>query len=87
MDSATAEDRCLRVRKKTLRVMQTVLYQSSPLHAFHHHEEDLLRLAAVVVEGFLDGDQKLVSDTLTQQPVEVSTLSHGAEQVNTPLLQ
>lgn len=45
-------------------------YQSSLLHALHHHEEDLLCLAAAVVEGLLDGDQQLVFDTLTNQPVQ-----------------
>lgn len=45
-------------------------YQSSLLHALHHHEEDLLCLAAAVVEGLLDGDQQLVFDTLTNQPAQ-----------------
>lgn len=45
-------------------------YQSSLLHTLHHHEEYLLCLAAAVVEGFLDGDQQLVFDAVTQQPAQ-----------------
>lgn len=45
-------------------VFACLTYQSSLLHALHHHEEDLLRLAATVVEGFLDGDQQLISDAV-----------------------
>lgn len=45
-------------------------YQCFLLHTLHHHEVDLLRLAAAVVEGFLDSDHQLVSDTLTHHPVQ-----------------
>lgn len=48
-------------------------YQSPLLHALHHHEENLLRLSAAVVEGFLDGDQQLISDAVTHQPVQRNT--------------
>lgn len=56
--------------KKNLNFHLPPTYQSSLLHALHHHEEDLLCLAAAVVKSLLDGDQQLVFDTLTNQPVQ-----------------
>lgn len=37
------------------------------LHALHNHEQDLLRLALAIVEGLLNGDQKLLSDVVIHQ--------------------
>ena len=51
-------------------------YQRSLLHALCHHEKDLLRLAAAVVEGFLDGDQQLIFDAVTQWPAGETPDSH-----------
>lgn len=42
-------------------------HQLPLLHALHDHEQDLLRLALAIVEGLLNGDQKLLSDVVIHQ--------------------
>lgn len=61
---------CVRPQDQVRKGPPCMTYQSSLLHALHHHEEDLLCLTAAVVEGLLDGDQQLIFDTVTHQPVQ-----------------
>ena len=37
------------------------------LHALHHHEQDLLRLAFAIIESLLNSHQKLLSDVIVDQ--------------------
>lgn len=48
-------------------VIFSATHQLPFLHALHNHEQDLLRLALAIVEGLLNGDQKLLSDVVIHQ--------------------
>lgn len=71
------------VHRNGLWACDHVTYQSFLLHALHHHEEDLLRLAAVVVKRFLDGDEKLIFDAVTHQPENIRETNSWATPVMT----